>query len=106
LKVRRVLPDRYSLGRCQKRKAEVDWDGSFQVVKRLGEDRRDLNNQFAAMAAQRLLSDNYKKTWACRLQWLTRMDEGSMKDACGLAILQEVHNELMSIDDLYFVINV
>jgi hypothetical protein len=41
-----------NIGRCQKRKADVDWDESFQVVKRLREDTRDLNNQFAALVVQ------------------------------------------------------
>jgi hypothetical protein len=41
-----------NIGRYQKRKSDVDWDESFQVVKRLREDTRDLNNQFAALAVQ------------------------------------------------------
>jgi hypothetical protein len=51
--IRRKHPN-YSnnLGRCQKRKADVDWDESFHDIKRLREDTRDLSNQFAAQAVQ------------------------------------------------------
>jgi hypothetical protein len=41
-----------NLGRRLKREAEIDWDGSFQDIKRLREDTRDLSNQFAAGAVQ------------------------------------------------------
>jgi hypothetical protein len=41
-----------NLGRRLKRKADVDWDESFQDIKRLREDTRDLSNQFAAWAVQ------------------------------------------------------
>ena len=40
-----------NLGACLKRKADVDWDESFQGFKRLREDTRDLSNQFATEAA-------------------------------------------------------
>ena len=36
--------------RRQKRKAGADWDESFEDVKRLREDTRNLSNQFAAQA--------------------------------------------------------
>ena len=35
------------LGRCLKRKADVDCSESFEDIKRLREDIRDLRNQFA-----------------------------------------------------------
>jgi hypothetical protein len=41
-----------NLGRRLKRKADVDWDESFQDIKCLREDTRDLSNQFAAQAVQ------------------------------------------------------
>jgi hypothetical protein len=41
-----------NLGRCLKRKADVDWDENFQDIKRLRENTRDLSNQFAAGAVQ------------------------------------------------------
>jgi hypothetical protein len=51
--IRRKHPnDGDNLGRCLKRKADVDWDESFQDIKRLREDTRDLSNQFAALAVQ------------------------------------------------------
>jgi hypothetical protein len=51
--IRRKHPnDSDNLGRCLKRKANVDWDESFQDIKRLREDTRDLSNQFAAGAMQ------------------------------------------------------
>jgi hypothetical protein len=44
--------DSDNLGRRLKRKADVDWDESFQDIKRLREDTRGLSNQFAAQAVQ------------------------------------------------------
>ena len=41
-----------NLGPCQKRKAEAELDESFEDIKRLREDTRDLSNQFAAGAVQ------------------------------------------------------
>jgi hypothetical protein len=49
---RKHSPNRDNLRRCQKRKANADWDESFQGIKRLREDTRDLSNQFAALAVQ------------------------------------------------------
>ena len=40
------------LGRCLKRKTDVDWDVNFQDIKRLREDTKDLSNQYAARAVQ------------------------------------------------------
>jgi hypothetical protein len=41
-----------NLGRRQKRKAEADWDESFEDIKRLRDDTRDLSYQFATQAVQ------------------------------------------------------
>jgi hypothetical protein len=38
----------------QKRKADTDWNESFEDIKRLRDDTRDLSNQFAALAIQLL----------------------------------------------------
>jgi hypothetical protein len=40
------------LGRCLKRKGDVECGESFEDIKRLKEDTRDLSNQFAAGAVQ------------------------------------------------------
>src|SRR5277367_416391 len=51
--IRRKHPnDGDKLGRCLKRKADIDDGGSFEDIKRLREDTRDLSNQFAAGAVQ------------------------------------------------------
>jgi hypothetical protein len=51
--IRRKHPnDGDKLGRCLKRKAYVDYGGSFEDIKRLRENTRDLSNQFAAGAVQ------------------------------------------------------
>jgi hypothetical protein len=41
-----------NLGARQKRKADAAWNESFEDIKRLRDDTRDLSNQFAAMAVQ------------------------------------------------------
>jgi hypothetical protein len=51
--LRRKHPnDGDNLWRCLKMKADVDWYESFQDIKRLREDTKDLSNQFATQALQ------------------------------------------------------
>ena len=51
--IRRKHPnDGDKLGRCLKRKADIDCGESFEDIKRLRENTRDLSNQFAAGAVQ------------------------------------------------------